>query len=189
MSGRSTTMKTGDHARRSDHEFGGKPTVNGHTVQQGSLVETNHLHSGIDKLVSLIETEPPVLSPHDFPNSYVKARCSYRIQPDLLLAGLEPQPGGREIHIGQLDRALHLKCTVTDQENMGDVRLDPFDRSGTAKFLQKGDGLRLIFGKHVFASSFLAWGHCLATSNRCHFDYALLYRAFDHHESYQVPLH
>ncbi|WP_370167490.1 hypothetical protein [Sinorhizobium fredii] len=86
-------------------------------------------------------------------------------------------------------RALHLKCTVTDQENIGDVRLDPLDRSSTAKVLQKRDDLRLIFGKHVLASSFLAWGHCLANSNCCHFDCASSLPNFDHHESHQIPLH
>ena len=70
------------------------------------------------------------------------------VQRELALAGGLSKAKGREVHIGELDRALQLEGAAVGEEDMGNMGRDDLDTAfGPVSLLKEGDDVRLyMFG-------------------------------------------
>jgi len=107
-------------------------------VEQGPLVEADHLDHRIDQRPAAIQCQPAILLPRDPVHRPVERRRRTPVEAQLVEAGLQPLLGRGEIEIGQAQPMFQLDRAGADQQHGGDMRDRGLDGDAAAAEAVRG---------------------------------------------------
>lgn len=110
------------------HQRHRQPAIARHPIEQQVLIEAPHRDDPVDGLAVAVETEPAVVSARDLVEGQIDVGRGPAIDGELGAAGALAQCQGREIEIGEPDRALELEGPLARKEHRRTMGIDALDR-------------------------------------------------------------
>ena len=144
--GASPSWKRGDARAQRRHQLGRQRAALGHAVEQAVLVEAMHDDQPVDgvvgRLADLAQRQLAVAPRRTGADAEIDLRRQLAVDLDLGRAHRGAPLDRREIHVGELHRALQLVGALAGEEDHGAVRVDAPGRRQMR--FEEGDHLGLV---------------------------------------------